>query len=137
MAKSKRTMAKNTAWKWFSLFIRTRDAMSTMRQPDIGRCITCNKVVTVNGNDAGHFVSGRSDAVLFEEHNCHLQCAVCNRFKQGMWVEYEEALIKKYGEEEVARLKKLKHTVRSYTEQEFRDLAKIYKAKYQEAGELK
>ena len=126
--KSERRRAKDAAWKEFSRYIRTRDAVVETGDTTRGRCITCGRLIPVYGNDAGHFVPGRSDAVLFEEHNCHLQCARCNRFAQGAFVEYELALRDLNGEEEVERLKQLKFKHVKYSVQDFINLKIKYRA---------
>lgn len=128
MAKSKRSKAKAAAWKAFSLYIRTRDVIER-GDGHTAPCITCGAMIPAKGNDAGHYVPGRSDSVLFDEHNCHLQCVGCNRFKQGAFIEYEEALLEMYGADEVQRLKELKHIIIKYTEQNFRDIQAKYKEK--------
>jgi len=130
MAKSERQKAKACAWKWFSKYIRARDCLDTMGDLKHGICITCDNVIRFEKMDAGHFIPGRSDAVLFDEHNTHGQCVSCNRFKQGMWVSYEKALLSKYGFAEVARLKELYFTDVKLTELEFREIADYYRMKY-------
>ena len=126
--KSPRKRAKDAAWKAFSIYIRTRDAVIETGDVHSGRCISCGRLIPVAGNDAGHFVPGRSDAILFEEHNCHLQCIRCNRFAQGAFVDYEMALRELYGEEEVERLKQLKFKTVKYSLQDFIAIKKKYTA---------
>lgn len=132
MAKSERSRAKDRANEAFSLFIRTRDAIRTTNSLDEFECCTCHRIVPVKGNDCGHFVPGRGDGVLYEEHNAHGQCASCNRFKSGMWVEHEITCIELYGEEEVQRLKQQKFVVVKYKAYDFREIAQKYKDKQKE-----
>ncbi len=129
MARSERARAKDRANEAFSLFIRTRDAIETTGDVEQFVCITCNRTVQLKGNDCGHFIPGRSDAVLYEEHNAHGQCHRCNVYGSGMWVEYEEAMIEKYGEKEVQRLKDLKNVIYKMKAYEFREVASEYKYK--------
>ena len=129
MRKSERQRAKARAWEAFSIYIRTRDAVTWQHSTTHGRCITCSNLIPVKGSDAGHYVPGRSDNLLFEEHNCHLQCPGCNRFKQGMFIEYEKALVEMYGEEEVTRLKQLKFQYKKYTIDEYKEIREKYKEK--------
>ncbi|RKX92021.1 MAG: recombinase [Spirochaetes bacterium] len=126
--KSERQRAKQRAWEAFSRYIRTRDCIATTGSPEYGRCITCGQVYPFGKLDAGHFIPGRSDAVLFEEHNCHAQGIRCNRFAQGAFVEYEMALRELYGEEEVERLKQLKFKTVKYSLQDFIAIKKKYTA---------
>lgn len=127
--KSERQRAKERANEAFSKYIRIRDAIDTTGDELFFVCITCGREVPVRNNDCGHFVPGRSDSVLYDEHNAHGQCSSCNRFKGGLWVEYERAMIKKYGREETERLKDLKFVVKKMTASEFREVAEDYKIK--------
>ena len=132
MAKSKASKAKATAWMWFSRYIRARDCMAYSGTILDGRCISCDKPVRFDEGDAGHFIPSRRDSILFEETNCHLQCRKCNRFEQGAWVEYESAMLLKYGPKEVDRLKSLKFTTVKLRESNYREIADKYRKKYKE-----
>jgi hypothetical protein len=124
MAKSERSKSKATAWTWFSKYIRLRDTP--------GRCCTCGAHIEFSTCDAGHYIPGRKDAYLFDEHNCHGQCPKCNRFLQGCWVEYEAFIIDKYGGAENERLKGLKNKVVKLTVADYRAIAKEYRIRYHE-----
>lgn len=115
--------AKSTAWKYFSLYIRKRDSLC-----DSFRCCTCGEVKPFRLADAGHFIPGRSNSILFEETNCHAQCSACNRFKQGKWPEYYKFMLEKYGQIEIDRLIDLKSKIVKLKESDFREIAKKYKA---------
>jgi hypothetical protein len=47
--------------------------------------------------DAGHFISRRFEATLFDERNVNLQCIKCNRFENGNQYEHGLRIDKKYG----------------------------------------
>ena len=130
MAKSPRLKARNTAWRWFSKYVRARDCLETTGDLKTGVCITCGARVRFEKLDCGHFIPGRQDSVLFHEHNAHAQCVPCNRFKQGMWVVYEKAIRSKYGQDEVDRLKDLYYVKITYTESEYRNIADMYREKF-------
>ena len=71
--------------KWFSLYIRLRDAM-----PNSGlvKCWTCP--ITKNykdGMQCGHFMSRRHMATRYHELN-QVQCIKCNMYEQGMQYVY-------------------------------------------------
>jgi hypothetical protein len=87
----------------FSEYIRMRDA------DDNGycRCISCGKYYHFRDLHCGHFISRQNEAVRYNEVNNNSQCVSCNSFKQGMWFEYEQALIEKYGKDEVEKLKNI------------------------------
>ena len=66
--------------KWFSLFIRLRDATNE----GLCQCFTCGKVAHYkDGMQCGHFMSRRHMATRFHELN-QIQCIKCNMFEQGM-----------------------------------------------------
>ena len=129
MAKSARSNVRRYANEAFSIYIRTRDAIRTTNTTTGFRCVTCGNYTAVKGGHCGHFIPGRGDAVLDEEHNAHGQCPKCNTFGSGMWIEHEAACIELYGEDEVARLKQLKFQVRKYSIQDFKDIREEYKEK--------
>uniref|UniRef100_A0A6H2A3Z7 Putative lambda recombination protein n=1 Tax=viral metagenome TaxID=1070528 RepID=A0A6H2A3Z7_9ZZZZ len=94
---SKKTV-KGRAWSAFSKYIRLRDALKTTGTLTHVKCITCGKLLLISFCDAGHFVSRRYNATLFDERNVNTQCRYCNRFLDGNLLEYRRQLINKYGE---------------------------------------
>jgi len=75
-----------------------RDALKTTGTLTHVKCITCGKLLSIGFCDAGHFVSRRYNATLFDERNVNTQCRYCNRFLDGNLLEYRRQLIKLYGE---------------------------------------
>lgn len=99
--------AKGRAWQKFSLYIRTRDCLKTTGTLEGGLCVTCNKWSPRLGYrclQAGHFVPGRTGAILFDERNCHAQCGVDNVYKHGAPHEYWLFMEKTYGREIIDEL---------------------------------
>ena len=82
------TQWKKKLWPVFSKYIRTRDCIKTSGSPLRGRCVTCNKLYPIKKLQAGHFIPGRYDAILFDEEQVHAQCYCCNMKLQGMWHKY-------------------------------------------------
>jgi hypothetical protein len=110
----------------FSLFIRTRDA-----QPYQGRafrCISCNRILTIDQADCGHYSNRANMSLRFSEMNCHAQCRYCNRFREGNMQDYRKGLIQKIGEQKVLLLEAAKHTTSKISNFELELLAKHYKA---------
>ena len=132
MGKSEKQRAKACAWRWFSKYIRARDCLRTTGDLKTGVCISCGNTVRFEKLDAGHFVPGRGDSVIFEPTNCHAQCGPCNRFKQGAWVPYFYAVNDLYGRDEAQRLMGLYFIKLSYTSEEYREFADIYRGQYKE-----
>jgi hypothetical protein len=92
-----RIKAGNVFRKW----VRERDAGQ--------RCICCGSLRT---SDASHFYSaGHYPELEFNEDNCHLGCASCNRYNGGNLLAYRVNLVKKIGSE---RVEVLENTVAMY-----------------------
>ena len=81
--------------KWFSLYIRLRDATDE----GLVQCFTCGVVKHYkSGMQCGHFQSRRYLPTRFDEINCQPQCVSCNMFKQGEQYKFALNLDAKYGE---------------------------------------
>jgi hypothetical protein len=80
--------------KWFSLYIRLRDATDE----GMVQCCTCNKVAHYkSGMQCGHFQSRRHHSTRWNEENCQVQCIGCNCFKQGEQFRFSIYIDSKYG----------------------------------------
>lgn len=93
----------STLDRWFSLFIRLRDADSN----GICRCITCGTLHPWNAGDAGHFISRDHKATRYDPRNSNFQCAYCNRFQSGRQYEHGMAIDKKWGAGTAEQIKNL------------------------------
>jgi len=101
------TKAKKDLSRIFSTYIRTRDCLATTGMLDEGLCCTCKRRYPLKKLQAGHFIPGRMDSILFEPTCVHAQCYRCNMRRQGEWVKYYRFMQKKYGNDEIERLMKL------------------------------
>jgi hypothetical protein len=90
---------KAKAWSLFSIFIRKRDSVN-----GIGTCRSCGITAPWQEMQAGHFISGRTNAVLFDERITNSQCPPCNIWKHGNLYAYGKFMEAKYGKEEVDKL---------------------------------
>lgn len=129
---------RKIADKWFSLYIRLRDAIEFQKETgdsDIsyGRCCTCGKIGQWKYMDCGHFISRGShgaSGVRWDERNAHLQCKPCNGFHQGRYHEYEQFMLDKYGQETIDMLKFLdSHQTHKY---KIVGIGLMYKQMYEE-----
>jgi hypothetical protein len=127
------TQEKKDAWTWFSKFIRARDCLATTGTTTEGKCITCNEVFPVSRLQAGHFVSSRTDIVLFNENITNAQCYRCNIVLNGLWPVYYAKMLERFGQEKVNELIHLffQQDDEEYTIEDYQQLAKIYKEKYE------
>lgn len=103
---------KKQAWDAFSKYIRVRDWSENGEQyigdKKAAPCVTCRKVYPIEGQgclQAGHFIPGRKNAVLFRDDQVFAQCRQCNLYKYGHWTAYEEFMIDRYSKEEVEQMK--------------------------------
>lgn len=133
-----RAIAKDAAWKSFSLYTRYRDSLATTGTIDACVCITCNERGDSTPKDfkhiqAGHAVGGRGNAVLFHEEVTNGQCDFCNRQGKfglsGDYGNYALALVKKYGLEHAEELQHLSHVTIQYKLSDFIEIKQRYDEK--------
>jgi len=121
---NKITNTRKRAFKWFSQYIRLKDAKNGRV-----RCFTCGIVKPWKEMHAGHFIHGVTKRTYFEETNVHPQCNKCNTYLGGNLINYTLNMISKYGQDEVERLRKLSHDPKVWTISELKEIEKKYKQK--------
>jgi|TARA_R110002012_G_scaffold299516_1_gene498664 hypothetical protein len=96
MVKKTISKLKKELDKWFSLFIRLREATDE----GMCQCFTCGKVghYKTGGMQCGHFQSRRHLSTRWHEWNCQVQCVKCNMYEQGEQWKFGISLNAKYGE---------------------------------------
>ena len=110
--------------KWFSLFIRLRDATDE----GLCQCFTCGAVKYYKkGMQCGHFQSRSFLATRFDEENCQPQCVGCNMFKQGEQYKFSLYLDTKYGEGKAEELEILSKSIVKFTRLDYEDKIGYYK----------
>jgi len=113
--------------KWFSLYVRMRDASEFN---NFGRCCSCGRVISFEESDCGHFISRDRIATRWDERNAHAQCRNCNRFRSGEQHAHGQHILKLYGQQVLHELIwKSKHP-KNFTDQEIKDLTDFYRTKY-------
>ena len=130
--KKKRTLSacKKQAWVAFSRWIRLRDCIATTGDSGFGVCITCGKRVSYTSSQAGHFIAGRTNAILFDEDIVHLQCYGCNVCNHGEQLEYYYAMKKLgYSEDEINTMRQRRNTACKYTADDYAAISEYYKKK--------
>jgi hypothetical protein len=116
---------KNKAWKLMSEWVRRKDA----DEGGTTRCVTCRVPIYWKEAQAGHFVGGRTNAVLFHPDLVHVQCVACNVFRSGNYAAYTLFMLDLYGREKVEEFLALKNKVVKYTRSDLEDLIQGYKQK--------
>lgn len=127
----KKTVAslKKQVWELFSRYIRLRDCLFTTRTKERGRCVTCEFELPIKDLQAGHFIPGRTNAVLFDEECVHAQCKTCNILKGGNILVYRRKILDLYGDGYDEVLEKRAHEVKKFTIEELENLKTEYKQK--------
>ena len=110
MAKIGLKAQKKRTWKAFSKYIRTKYS-----DGENCECFTCGTVKPWKEMQAGHGISGRTNAILFLEEIVRPQCVACNMFKGGMYEVFVPKLIDLYGREGFDEFVRLKNTTVKYT----------------------
>jgi hypothetical protein len=107
-----------------------------IRQRDYGKsCICCDKPIAWGTDktggvvDCGHYLStGARSHLRFNENNAAAQLKYCNTYLSGNAANYRIGLIKRVGLECVEALEN-DYTVKRWTIEELKDIAKIYREK--------
>jgi len=109
---------RKKAWTVFSKWIRERDK---------GVCYTCQRR-GLHGSiyHAGHFISRRHNATLFNEMNVHGQCINCNMWDYGNSGVYAQNLIRDYGKEKFDELVAKGKTIKQFTIKELENIIEKY-----------
>ena len=128
-----------TAWKWFSKYIRLRDAIKTTGDMYYAKCITCGEIKPMEDIDAGHGIPGRNNSILFNELITNAQCRTCNRKGKGEYQKYKSVLVERHGQEMFDLWMFEKKKPLHYTEFDYEQLTELYKKKVKQlkSGELK
>lgn len=129
--KTPKQLAKDKAWKYFSLYIRVRDCIKTTGYVDSGICYTCGVRLPIKKLQAGHLVAGRTNSILFQEEAVRSQCLGCNFFKAGESGIFAIKLAGEIGIEKVKEFQKQKDDLVKYSEQDYLDIADKYKKKWE------
>jgi len=124
--------AKESAWGWFSKYIRIRDCVETTGSKEYGKCFTCDKVYPFKSLQAGHFIDGRGASILFEEDLVHAQCYACNVMKSGNKDAYTPKMIQKHGLKKVKEFWAQKNETHRWSVDELEYIENVYKERYEE-----
>lgn len=133
MANSELKKHKLRAQTKFNEYVRLRDCYETTNSSESALCFTCGKSTD---NDKGqlhasHFIldSKSGNSTSFYERNVHACCKRCNRYLNGNLVNYAINLVKKYGQEELNNLSKLKLINKKWTISDLDEIYEKYKSK--------
>ena len=109
--KNDKSLQKEKAWAACSRYIRVLNADKT----GMVECVTCNKKKNWKEIQAGHYIQGRGNAILFELRNIHPQCMRCNVMMNGRLDDYTKFMLNKYGVDVVMELQNMKYQPKKIT----------------------
>jgi hypothetical protein len=110
--------------KWFSLYIRLREATDE----GLVQCFTCGNVNSYKvGMQNGHFMSRQFMATRYDEQNCQVQCVGCNMFKFGEQFKFSLALDYKYGKGTAEELLHKSRQINKMSSKDFEEKISYYK----------
>ena len=112
--------------KWFSLYIRLREATTE----GMVQCITCGCVKNYKqGMQNGHFISRSSRILRWREDNCRVQCYSCNCMRYGQAYIFGANLNKEFGFNKAEELLIESKKIVKQSDQDLLDLIDEYKEK--------
>ncbi len=126
--------SKDKAWDTFSRYIRTRDCIRFTGTPENGMCVTCKKYLPFKKLQAGHFIAGRTNAVLFDEEAVYSQCYSCNVGRGGAYVEYFVFMEEEVGRAKIDELRQKRHLSVKYKKQDYDQIRELYQSKLEALG---
>ena len=94
-----------------------------------GICITCRRDYPIKQLQAGHFIAGRTNSILFDEEAVHSQCYGCNIGRGGAHVEYFIWMEKEYGRDKIDELRAKRHVSQKFTVEDYQETEQYYKMK--------
>ncbi len=134
--KRKPKSPKDKAWDAFSIYIRTRDCIRFSGDPALGKCVTCKRAYPFKKLQAGHFIQGRSNSVLFDERIVYSQCIGCNGNppygKGGNYVEYYVFMLEEWGQIMIDEFRAQKYKTVKYKNFEYEQMEQEFKQKTQD-----
>lgn len=127
--KSEKQRLKEKAWKLCSEYIRRKYADFN----GFVKCCTCPTTKHWKEMQAGHYVDGHNNTVMFDEMLTHPQCIKCNLKLPGCLagnkIQYTIFMMKKYDLtiEQIEEIENRKFKTVDCDEQYYKDLINIYK----------
>lgn len=126
--------ARVKAWQIFSKYIRLRDCNKHIKGGMFAPCWTCGVIKHYSELQAGHFVPGRGNAVLFDEEGVRSQCAGCNIWHHGNPSAYWEKMIDTVGVEKTREIANRRHQIKKYTLADYEEIIAKYTQKIKDLG---
>lgn len=117
---------KHTVWKSCAWYVKVRESNTHGKV----KCVTCPKILSIYDQEcnAGHFVPGRGNAVLFDDAHIFPQCSGCNCDGGGEQHKFGEFLKRKYGYDnnKIDEILDMRHKTRKFTLEELKGIKRNY-----------
>ena len=123
MVKKTISKLKKELDKWFSLFIRLRDATDE----GLVQCFTSGRVYHYKNIHAGHFMSRKHLSTRWCDTNVQPQSAADNLFGQGEQYKFSVALDSKYGDGTSEELELKARTIMKVSRIDYEEKISYYK----------
>lgn len=98
------TALKRKAWSLLSKAIR----LEARDKNGLVECVTCGVILPPDKIQAGHFIDGRANLILFDERGIHPQCYACNVLYNGRKDDYWVFMERRHGRAVINELMFLK-----------------------------
>lgn len=125
--KSEKQKLKEKAWKLCSLYNRQKMADKN----GIVKCVTCEKRAHWKQMQAGHYVDGRNNSVLFLDEIIYPQCFKCNAkmagCEAGNKIQYTKFMLSLgYTLEQLYYFDELKHSIKKLSTSDLNEIIEAY-----------
>lgn len=124
------SILKKKAWALCSEYIRRKAADPYTYE---ARCVTCGMLAYWKDLQAGHYIPGRGNSILFDERGIYVQCRACNIWKYGNPIEYAKFMEETHGIEKAMlirdELHRLSKKPKQFTIQELEQIIDSYRRK--------
>jgi hypothetical protein len=121
--KSLRSLKKQ-AWELLSKAIR----LERREGPGmLVECVSCQRKMPWKQIQAGHFIDGRFNSILFDERGIHPQCGVCNVVYNGRKEEYFIYMERTWGREIIDELRAQRNQQVNFTAEQLEKMIADYK----------
>lgn len=98
--------------------------------------MTCKRPYPFKQLQAGHFIAGRTNAILFDPEAVYSQCYGCNVGRSGAHVEYFVFMEEEHGREKIEELRQKKSLTVKYSRFDYERIEQEYKDKCAELLKL-
>lgn len=118
-SKKKTGTLKKKLWKLTSELVRREHADHV----GYASCVTCGTTKHYKELQAGHFIpKKKGNSIYFERSNIHPQCYQCNINLGSNGPEYFRYMQKRYGDDEIERLRELAKTQVKFTVSDYEEM---------------